>query len=86
MNGLAALRARDLADVQTSCDVVVLGSGIAGLAAALALAPRRVTLLTKTRLDHGGSSSWAQGGVAAALGQGQGLGDSPARSALKVTV
>ncbi|QJE74174.1 L-aspartate oxidase [Aerophototrophica crusticola] len=49
-------------------DVVVVGSGMAGLVAALRLAPRRVTLLTKTADLPGGSSHWAQGGIAAALG------------------
>ena len=49
-------------------DVVVIGSGVAGLTAAFALAPRRVTLLTKTELSRGSASSWAQGGVAAAVG------------------
>jgi L-aspartate oxidase len=47
--------------------VVVVGAGVAGLSAALALAPRPVLLLTKTRFGAGGSSVWAQGGVAAAL-------------------
>jgi L-aspartate oxidase len=47
-------------------DTVVVGSGIAGLATALALAPRPVTVLTRT--VEGGSSWLAQGGVACALG------------------
>lgn len=50
-----------------TADVVVVGSGIAGLVAALRLAPRRVMLLTKTGDLPGGSSVWAQGGIAAAL-------------------
>lgn len=49
-------------------DVVVVGTGVAGLAAALGSSPRRVTVLTKGRPGDGGSSAWAQGGVAAALG------------------
>lgn len=48
-------------------DVVVVGSGMAGLVAALSLAPLRVTLLTKTDDLPGGSSNWAQGGIAAAI-------------------
>ncbi|HSP37258.1 MAG TPA: L-aspartate oxidase [Frankiaceae bacterium] len=50
-------------------DVVVVGSGVAGLSAALRLhaGRRRVVLVTKTVLDAG-STRWAQGGVAAALG------------------
>ena len=54
-------------------DVVVVGSGMAGLITALSLAPRRVTLITKTATLEGGSSLWAKGGIAAAVGPG----DSP---------
>ena len=43
-------------------DVVVLGSGAAGLAAALAVRPvRDVLLVTKGTLDAG-STQWAHGG------------------------
>ena len=46
-------------------DVVVLGSGAAGLAAALAARPvRDVLIVTKDTLDAG-STAWAQGGLAA---------------------
>ncbi len=49
-------------------DVVVIGSGIAGLCAAVEAAPKaRVALVTKGDLDDG-CSRWAQGGIAAALG------------------
>jgi L-aspartate oxidase len=49
-------------------DVVVIGSGAAGLAAALACRPiRTVLLVTKDTLDAG-STAWAQGGLAAVLG------------------
>lgn len=48
-------------------DVVVIGSGAAGLAAALAVRPlRSVLLVTKDTLDAG-STAWAQGGLAAVL-------------------
>jgi L-aspartate oxidase len=52
-------------------DVVVVGSGVAGLTAALrcAAAGQQVTVVTKTTLDDG-STRWAQGGIAAALGDG----------------
>ncbi|MBT1189466.1 L-aspartate oxidase [Streptomyces sp. CJ_13] len=52
-------------------DVVVIGSGVAGLTAALrcAAAGRRTVVVTKARLDDG-STRWAQGGIAAALGDG----------------
>jgi L-aspartate oxidase len=55
-------------------DVVIVGAGVAGMSAALALAPQTVHVVTKTRLGAGGSSPWAQGGVAAAVGPD----DSPA--------
>ncbi len=53
-----------------SADVVVVGSGIAGLTAALRLRRRvgRVLLVTKTVLSSG-STLWAQGGIAAALAE-----------------
>lgn len=54
-------------EVRTS-DVVVVGSGIAGLTVALSCLPRRVTVVTTGRLSEEGSSAWAQGGIAAALG------------------
>ena len=51
-------------------DVVIVGSGLAGLSAALHLAPTlRVAVITKRALSDG-SSGWAQGGIAAVLGQG----------------
>lgn len=58
-------------------DAVVVGSGAAGLTAALELAPARVAVLTKGSLGTGGSSAAAQGGIAAAVGPG----DSPAQHA-----
>ena len=59
-----------------STDVIIIGSGVAGLSAALAAAPARVTVLTKTAFGDG-NSTWAQGGLAAAVG----ADDSPARHA-----
>ncbi|UZK68556.1 L-aspartate oxidase [Sphingomonas sp. S1-29] len=51
-------------------DVLVIGSGAAGLTAALNLADRfRVTVLAKGGLDEG-STAWAQGGIAAVLEPG----------------
>jgi L-aspartate oxidase len=52
---------------ERTTDVAVLGSGAAGLAAAIAMRPaREVLILTKDRLDAG-STAWAQGGLAAVL-------------------
>jgi L-aspartate oxidase len=47
---------------------VIVGSGIAGLMAALTLAPQPVLLLTRSVLGGETSSAWAQGGIAASLG------------------
>ena len=58
---------------QLNFDVLIIGSGLAGLTAALLLAPgRRVALLTKRELVDG-SSGWAQGGMAAVLAEGDTL-------------
>jgi L-aspartate oxidase len=49
--------------------LIVIGSGVAGLAAALAGAERRVPVLLVTAGEPvAGSSWWAQGGIAAAVG------------------
>ena len=55
----------------TSADVIVIGSGVAGLTTALNLRSYglSVLLVTKARIDEG-STKWAQGGIAAALGPG----------------
>ena len=54
----------------TASDVLIIGSGAAGLTAALNLADRfRVTVLAKGGLDEG-ATAWAQGGVAAVLEPG----------------
>ena len=51
-------------------DVLIVGSGLAGLTAALQLAPtHRVAVLTKRQLADG-ASGWAQGGIAAVLAEG----------------
>src|SRR5215471_9137509 len=54
-------------------DVVIVGGGLTGLFCALKLAPRPVTLIAAAPLGQGASSAWAQGGIAAAVGEG----DSP---------
>lgn len=51
-----------------SADVIVVGSGVAGLTTALRVRAQglRVLLVTKATVDEG-STRWAQGGIAAAL-------------------
>jgi L-aspartate oxidase len=55
-------------------DVVVVGSGVAGLTTALQIRSHNLSVIvvTKSTIDEG-STKWAQGGIAAALGPG----DSP---------
>lgn len=58
-----------MAEAQRS-DVLVIGSGAAGLTAALNLAERfKVTVIAKGALNEG-STAWAQGGIAAVLEPG----------------
>ena len=54
---------------ERSADAIVIGAGIAGLMAALKLAPMRVLVVCKTRLGSGAATDWAQGGIAAAVGR-----------------
>lgn len=49
---------------------LIIGAGLAGLFCALKMAPRPVTVLSPKPLGLGASSTWAQGGVAAAVGDG----------------
>lgn len=51
-------------------DVVIIGAGLAGLYTALKLAPLPVTVIAAAPLGEGASSMWAQGGIAAAVGEG----------------
>src|SRR5271157_5463197 len=57
--------------------VAIVGAGVAGLTTALELAPRPVVVLSKGPLGAEGSTLWAQGGLAAAMG----ANDSPAMHA-----
>ena len=51
-------------------DVVIVGAGLAGLFCALKLAPRPVTVISAAPLGEGASTAWAQGGIAAAVAEG----------------
>jgi L-aspartate oxidase len=51
-------------------DVIIIGSGAAGLTAALALADTRTVLVLAKGGLTGGSTAWAQGGIAAVLDAG----------------
>ena len=54
-------------------DIIIVGAGLAGLFTALKLAPLPVTVVSAAPFGQGGSSVWAQAGIAAALAEG----DSP---------
>lgn len=56
-----------MSKIHNHYDVIIIGSGAAGLYAALCLRPDwRVALITKDNLKTG-ASDWAQGGIAAAI-------------------
>jgi L-aspartate oxidase len=50
--------------------ILIIGGGLAGLFTALKLSPLPCTVLTPAPLGEGASSTWAQGGIAAAIGEG----------------
>ncbi len=50
--------------------VVIIGGGLAGLFTALKLAPCPVTVVSPRPLGEAASSTWAQGGIAAAVAEG----------------
>ena len=53
---------------------VIVGGGLAGLFCALKLAPLPVTVFAAAPLGEGSSSAWAQGGIAAAVAEGDSAG------------
>ncbi|MDR1790420.1 MAG: L-aspartate oxidase [Propionibacteriaceae bacterium] len=54
--------------INLSCPVVI-GAGLAGLCAAIELSPVPCLVLTAGRLGESTSTGWAQGGIAAAVGE-----------------
>jgi L-aspartate oxidase len=54
-------------------DILIVGGGLAGLFCALKLSPLPVTIVAAAPLGEGASTAWAQGGIAAAVAEG----DSP---------
>ena len=58
-----------MTDFELFDGVLVIGAGLAGLAAALSAAPRKTLVLSPAPLAGVSASAWAQGGVAAALSE-----------------
>jgi L-aspartate oxidase len=50
--------------------ILIVGGGLAGLFTALKLSPRPCIILSPRPLGEGASSTWAQGGIAAAMSEG----------------
>ena len=57
-------------DLTRNTEIVIVGGGLAGLFCALKLAPRPVIVISAAPLGQGASTAWAQGGIAAAVGEG----------------
>lgn len=56
-----------MADPISTDRIVIVGAGLGALYAALELSPRPVLMISPEVVGKGASSSWAQGGVAAAM-------------------
>jgi L-aspartate oxidase len=62
---------------ETLPSIIIVGGGLAGVFCALKLAPTPVAIFAPTPIGYSGASFWAQGGIAAAVEQG----DTPERHA-----
>src|SRR5690242_8465772 len=60
---------RGIDNIVEARGALILGAGVAGLFTALKLAPFPALVLAGTRPGVSGSSAWAQGGIAAAMGE-----------------
>jgi L-aspartate oxidase len=56
--------------IHSNSNILIIGGGLAGLFCALKLAPRPVTVLASAPIGEGASTAWAQGGIAAAVAEG----------------
>jgi L-aspartate oxidase len=61
---------RNIDNIIEAPGALILGAGLAGLFTALKLAPFPAMVLAAAQPGTSGSSAWAQGGIAAALGEG----------------
>ncbi len=57
-------------DNHSTSNILIIGGGLAGLFCALKLAPRPVMVLASAPIGQGASTAWAQGGIAAAVAEG----------------
>ncbi len=67
MRETRAKRAFTIARMESNYDVVIVGTGLAGLSTALRLAGERRILLIDKQTLGAGASDWAQGGIAAVV-------------------
>ena len=59
----------------TDCDFLVIGSGLAGLTAALQLSPHGRVIVATKKEPSTSSSDWAQGGIACVMDDGDSFDD-----------